>query len=171
MASASGRRAHAAGGNLGGGGEPGLTRASCGSCIITRGCVARQGAAASHAPTAATLAVPPQVSLKLQKRLAASVLGCGLRKVWLDPNEVNDISMANSSESCTPWQQRRLLCSSAGTGCTPWSRWSAACSQARGGGGRRPPPRRSVQAGCGAAVQQCSSGGSREPDTYAQPGL
>ena len=38
------------------------------------------------------------VSLKLQKRLAASVLSCGLRKVWLDPNEVNDISMANSSE-------------------------------------------------------------------------
>lgn len=36
------------------------------------------------------------VSLKLQKRLAASVLKCGLRKVWLDPNEVNDISMANS---------------------------------------------------------------------------
>ena len=36
------------------------------------------------------------VSLKLQKRLASSVLGCGLRKVWLDPNEVNEISMANS---------------------------------------------------------------------------
>ena len=36
------------------------------------------------------------VSLKLQKRLAASVLKCGLRKVWLDPNEVADISMANS---------------------------------------------------------------------------
>ena len=34
------------------------------------------------------------VSLKLQKRLAASVLNCGLRKVWLDPNEVNEISMA-----------------------------------------------------------------------------
>lgn len=39
------------------------------------------------------------VSLKLQKRLAASVLNCGLRKVWLDPNEVTDISMANSSTS------------------------------------------------------------------------
>lgn len=38
------------------------------------------------------------VSLKLQKRLAASVMQCGLRKVWLDPNEVNEISMANSSE-------------------------------------------------------------------------
>ncbi|GAX75997.1 hypothetical protein CEUSTIGMA_g3440.t1 [Chlamydomonas eustigma] len=39
------------------------------------------------------------VSLKLQKRLAASVMGCGLRKVWLDPNEVNEISMANSRQN------------------------------------------------------------------------
>ncbi len=36
------------------------------------------------------------VSLSLQKRLAASVLGCGLRKIWLDPNEISDISIANS---------------------------------------------------------------------------
>merc|ERR1712199_123327 len=36
------------------------------------------------------------VCLKLQKRLAASVLKCGKRKIWLDPNEVNEISMANS---------------------------------------------------------------------------
>ena len=28
------------------------------------------------------------VSLKLQKRLAASVLQCGTRKIWMDPNEV-----------------------------------------------------------------------------------
>lgn len=41
---------------------------------------------------------PAMVSLKLQKRLAASVLGCGKNKVWLDPNEVNEISMANSSK-------------------------------------------------------------------------
>merc|ERR1712094_28217 len=39
---------------------------------------------------------PAMVSLKLQKRLAASVLKCGKRKIWLDPNEVNEISMANS---------------------------------------------------------------------------
>ena len=39
------------------------------------------------------------VSLKLQKRLASSVLKCGKRKVWLDPNEVNEISMANSRTS------------------------------------------------------------------------
>ena len=41
------------------------------------------------------------VSLLLQKRLAASVLKCGRRKIWLDPNEVNEISMANSREHCT----------------------------------------------------------------------
>merc|ERR1712072_593531 len=41
-------------------------------------------------------AVEEMVSFKLQKRLAASVLKCGKRKIWLDPNEVNEISMANS---------------------------------------------------------------------------
>jgi len=40
-----------------------------------------------------------QVSLKLQKRLAASVLKCGRGKVWLDPNESNEISMANSRQN------------------------------------------------------------------------
>lgn len=39
------------------------------------------------------------VALLLQKRLAASVLKCGKRKVWLDPNEVNEISMANSRQN------------------------------------------------------------------------
>jgi len=39
------------------------------------------------------------VSLRLQKRLAASVLSCGKKKVWLDPNEVNEISMANSRQN------------------------------------------------------------------------
>merc|ERR1712167_31302 len=36
------------------------------------------------------------VSLKMGKRLAVSVSKCGKRKIWLDPNEVNEISMANS---------------------------------------------------------------------------
>ena len=39
------------------------------------------------------------VSLRLQKRLAASVLKCGKSKIWLDPNEVNEISMANSRQN------------------------------------------------------------------------
>ncbi|KZV46508.1 hypothetical protein F511_10613 [Dorcoceras hygrometricum] len=36
------------------------------------------------------------VSLRLQKRLASSILNCGKNKVWLDPNESNHIAMANS---------------------------------------------------------------------------
>jgi len=39
------------------------------------------------------------VSLRLQKRLAADILKCGKKKVWLDPNEVNEISMANSRQN------------------------------------------------------------------------
>eukprot|EP01147_Barroeca_monosierra_P008388 gene8389-917_t len=39
------------------------------------------------------------VNLRLQKRLAASVLSVGKRKVWLDPNEVTEISNANSRKS------------------------------------------------------------------------
>merc|ERR1719245_913071 len=37
--------------------------------------------------------------LKVQKRLAASVLKCGARKVWLDPNETTEIQMANSKQN------------------------------------------------------------------------
>jgi large subunit ribosomal protein L19e len=33
---------------------------------------------------------------KLQKRLAASIMKVGVNKIWLDPNETNEISMANS---------------------------------------------------------------------------
>ncbi|KAF3673439.1 60S ribosomal protein L19 [Capsicum annuum] len=39
------------------------------------------------------------VSLKFQKRLAASVLKCGRGRVWLDLNEGNKISMANSPQN------------------------------------------------------------------------
>merc|ERR1711935_488723 len=35
-------------------------------------------------------------SMKLQKRLAASVKKCGKGRIWLDPNEASEISMANS---------------------------------------------------------------------------
>jgi len=38
-------------------------------------------------------------SLVLQKRLAASILKCGKGKVWLDPNEISEISMANSRKN------------------------------------------------------------------------
>jgi hypothetical protein len=36
------------------------------------------------------------VLLKVQKRLAAAVLKCGKRKVWIDPNETSEVSTANS---------------------------------------------------------------------------
>jgi large subunit ribosomal protein L19e len=39
------------------------------------------------------------VSLKTQKRLAASVLKCGRRRVWIDPNEADQVSQANSRQS------------------------------------------------------------------------
>merc|ERR1712205_67862 len=39
------------------------------------------------------------VSLKLQKRLAASILNCGKRKIWLDPNEITEIPNANSRQN------------------------------------------------------------------------
>jgi len=44
------------------------------------------------------------VSLKLHKRLASSILKCGKRKIWLDPNETNEISLANSRQNI-----RRLI--------------------------------------------------------------
>merc|ERR1712071_139595 len=39
------------------------------------------------------------VYLTSQKRLAASVVGWGKRKIWLDPNEINEISNANSRQT------------------------------------------------------------------------
>ncbi|OMH84393.1 60S ribosomal protein L19 [Zancudomyces culisetae] len=38
-------------------------------------------------------------NLTTQKRLAASVLKCGKRKVWLDPNETSEIATANSRQN------------------------------------------------------------------------
>jgi large subunit ribosomal protein L19e len=38
-------------------------------------------------------------SLRLQKRLAAGVMKCGKNKVWLDPNEINEIANANSRQN------------------------------------------------------------------------
>ena len=39
--------------------------------------------------------------LHLQKRLAAAVLKCGKKKIWLDPSEVLKISQVNSRASPT----------------------------------------------------------------------
>lgn len=37
--------------------------------------------------------------LRLQKRLAATVLKCGKKRVWIDPNETSEVALANSSKS------------------------------------------------------------------------
>lgn len=39
------------------------------------------------------------VNLRTQKRLAASVIGCGKNKIWIDPNEVTEIGNANSRQT------------------------------------------------------------------------
>ena len=39
------------------------------------------------------------VNLRLQRRLAASILKVGANRVWMDPNEVNEISIANSRKA------------------------------------------------------------------------
>ena len=36
--------------------------------------------------------------LRLQRRLAATVLKCGRNRVWIDPNETNEVALANSSK-------------------------------------------------------------------------
>merc|ERR1711921_73004 len=38
-------------------------------------------------------------TLRVQKRLAASVLKCGKKKIWLDPNESAEIANANSRQN------------------------------------------------------------------------
>lgn len=38
-------------------------------------------------------------NLSLQKRLAASVLKAGANRLWMDPNETSEISMANSRQN------------------------------------------------------------------------
>jgi large subunit ribosomal protein L19e len=37
--------------------------------------------------------------LRLQKRLAASELKSGKKRVWIDPNEVSEVALANSRKN------------------------------------------------------------------------
>jgi large subunit ribosomal protein L19e len=37
--------------------------------------------------------------LRLQRRLAASVLKCGRKRVWIDPNETTEVALANSRKN------------------------------------------------------------------------
>ena len=50
-----------------------------------------------------------RVNLRTQKRLAASVVGCGKRKIWLDPNETSEIANANSRQTIRKLVQDRLI--------------------------------------------------------------
>ncbi|KAG4304779.1 hypothetical protein PORY_001832 [Pneumocystis oryctolagi] len=50
------------------------------------------------------LEITSMANLKYQKRLAAAVLKCGKRKVWIDPNEISEIGNANSRQNI-----RRLI--------------------------------------------------------------
>jgi len=43
-------------------------------------------------------------TMRLQKRLSAAVMKCGRNKVWMDPNEITEISNANSRQNI-----RRLI--------------------------------------------------------------
>jgi large subunit ribosomal protein L19e len=37
--------------------------------------------------------------LRLQRRLAASVLKCGQKRIWIDPNETSEVALANSRKN------------------------------------------------------------------------
>lgn len=50
----------------------------------------------THRPHPPSTIMP---NLRSQKSLAAKVLGCGKRKIWLDPNESTEISNANSRQN------------------------------------------------------------------------
>ena len=39
------------------------------------------------------------VNLRQQRRLAAEILRVGKGRVWMDPNEVNEIALANSRKA------------------------------------------------------------------------
>ena len=50
-----------------------------------------------------------RVNLRTQKRLAASVVGCGKRKIWPDPNETSEIANANSRQTIRKLVQDGLI--------------------------------------------------------------
>jgi ribosomal protein L19E len=54
----------------------------------------------THSPLPPTARIPSTMpNLRSQKLLAAKVLHCGKRKIWLDPNESTEISNANSRQN------------------------------------------------------------------------
>ncbi len=49
------------------------------------------------------------VNLRLQRRLATSILGFGKGKVWIDRNEVNEIALGNSRRAFKNWSKVFLV--------------------------------------------------------------
>merc|ERR1719222_843478 len=47
--------------------------------------------------------------LRLQKRLAASVMKCGKKRVWIDPNETSEVALANSRKNIRKLVKDRLI--------------------------------------------------------------
>merc|ERR1712110_619058 len=47
--------------------------------------------------------------LRLQKRMASSVLKCGKKRVWIDPNETNEVALANSRKNIRKLVKDRLI--------------------------------------------------------------
>ena len=39
------------------------------------------------------------VMLRRQRKMAATVLRCGKHRIWMDPNECNEIKLANSRKN------------------------------------------------------------------------
>uniref|UniRef100_A0A1B0A1S0 Large ribosomal subunit protein eL19 n=1 Tax=Glossina pallidipes TaxID=7398 RepID=A0A1B0A1S0_GLOPL len=62
-------------------------------------CEAMSGRAHSKGSAVCIMMQEDESSLKLQKRLADSVMRCGKKKVWLDPNEINEIANTNSRQN------------------------------------------------------------------------
>lgn len=71
------------------------------------------------------------MSLRLQKRLAAAVLKTGKRKIWLDPNEVSEISMANSRQNIRKVGRTRPAPGSSSRHARGWGGYRAAAAIAR----------------------------------------
>ena len=47
--------------------------------------------------------------LRLQKRLAATVMKCGQKRVYIDPTEVNEVKLANSRKFWLPLVLCRIV--------------------------------------------------------------
>ncbi|KAI9643110.1 60S ribosomal protein L19B [Ciborinia camelliae] len=68
--------------------------------IVERGsCDGHSGIPIEHHQRVGNETSDTVLIMKSPQRLAASVVGCGKRKIWLDPNETSEISNANSRQT------------------------------------------------------------------------